>query len=113
MGFRTVVMLSNDMYHEWQKDTQLGAKIARAMNYASDKDRKDMASVSGYCSVVECAHADCQTLAMLDGYSAFRQIDSQPWSRGESEDSAALRLLKSAANKLGYRLVKKPTGATQ
>ena len=65
MGFRTVVMLSNDMAHQWEKDEALGKKISRAMNYANDMDRKDMASISGYGTVVECVHADCQTLAML------------------------------------------------
>lgn len=35
MGFRTVVMLSNDYAHEWEHDPKLGEKIAHAMNYAS------------------------------------------------------------------------------
>jgi hypothetical protein len=101
-------MLNNDVAHEWRNDTELGHKIARAMNYANDKARKDMASVGGYGNVVECVHADCQTLAMLDGYTAFKHLDSQPWVRGEDENSDVLRLLRSAAQKLGYRLVKKP-----
>lgn len=48
MGFRTVVMLSNDMCHEWEKDGELGRKISRAMNYASDPQRQDMATIGGY-----------------------------------------------------------------
>jgi hypothetical protein len=101
-------MLNNDVAHEWRNDVELGHKIARAMNYANDRARKDMASVGGYGTVVECVHADCQTLAMLDGYTAFKPIEHQPWSRGEGDDTAVVRLLKSAAQKLGYRLVKKP-----
>ena len=108
MGFRTVVMLSNDMAHQWEKDPELGRKIGLAMNYASSPERRDMASVGGYGQVVECCHADSQTLAMLDGYTMFTHIDSQSWIRGDGADSAIVRLLKSAANKLGYRLVKKP-----
>ncbi|WCM21427.1 hypothetical protein NDK50_08245 [Paraburkholderia bryophila] len=107
MGFRTVVMLSNDMAHEWERDAGLGRKIGLAMKYASSPDRRDMASIGGYGRVVECVHADNQTLAMLDGYTAFTHIDAQSWIRGDGDDSAVLRLLKSAANKLGYRLVKK------
>lgn len=106
MGFRTVVMLSNDLCHDWQKDARLGEKISLAMNYASDPKRWEMAGVGTYGRVVECVHADNQTLAMLDGYTQFKHIDAQPWSRGASDDEAALRLLKSAAKKLGYRLVK-------
>lgn len=106
MGFRTVVMLSNDMCHEWQKDTELGLKISRAMNYASDPKRQDLAEIGSYGRAVECVHADNQTLAILDGYTMFKHIDSQPWTpRGEG-DEAVVRLLKSAAKKLGYRLVK-------
>ena len=45
---------------------------------------------------------------MLDGYTAFTCIDAQSWMRGDDDNSAALRLLKRAANKFGYRLVKKP-----
>ena len=108
MGFRTVVMLSNDMAHQWEKDPELGRKIGLAMNYANSPERRDMASVGGYGQVVECVHADQQTLAMLDGYTAFKYVDSQPWTRGTDETGDVLRLLKSAANKLGYRLVKKP-----
>ncbi|MFM0141795.1 hypothetical protein [Paraburkholderia sp. RL18-085-BIA-A] len=101
-------MLSNDMCHQWEKDAMLGEKISRAMNYASDPARRDMASVGGYGAVVECVHADNQTLAMLDGYTAFTHVDSQSWMRGEGDDTAVVRLLKSAAKKLGYRLVKNP-----
>jgi hypothetical protein len=108
MGFRTVVMLSNDMAHEWSKDPELGAKISRAMNYASDPKRQDMTAIGGYGRAVECCHADQQTLAILDGYTAFTYVESQPWMRGTS-DGAALRLLKRAAEKFGYRLVKKPS----
>jgi hypothetical protein len=109
MGFRTVVMLSNDMAYQWENDPELGRKISRAMSFANSRERKDMASVGGYGKVVECVHADCQTLAMLDGYTAFTHVDSQPWSRGEGDDTAVVRLLKSAAKKLGYRLVKSPS----
>jgi hypothetical protein len=101
-------MLNNDVAHQWEKDAELGQKISRAMNYANDKDRKDMATIGGYGTVVECVHADCQTLAILDGYTMFKHIDSQPWARGASDDEAVVRLLKSAAKKLGYRLVKQP-----
>lgn len=108
MGYRTVVMLSNDMAHQWEKDPELGRKIGQAMSFANSPERRDMASVGGYGQVVECVHADNQTLAMLDGYTAFTHIDAQPWARGEGDNAAVIRLLKSAANKLGYRLVKKP-----
>lgn len=109
MGFRTVVMLSNDMAYLWQNDDELGNKIAQAMNYAGSMDRKDMATIDGYGRAVECTHADCQTLAVLDGYTGFNHVVSDIWARGDEPDAMALRLLKQAAKKLGYRLVKQST----
>jgi hypothetical protein len=108
MGFRTVVMLSNDTAYLWQKDAELGDKIALAMNYAGDPKRQDMATIGSYGRAVECTHADCQTLAVLDGYAGFNHVVSDIWARGDEPDATVLRLLKQAAKKLGYRLVKQP-----
>ena len=108
MGFRTVVMLSNDYAHEWGHDPKLGEKIAHAMNYANDA-ANNKACVGSYGRVVECVHADTQTIAVLDGYSRFDAIAHKGWSRGESAEDVALRLLKEAADKLGYRLTRKAT----
>jgi hypothetical protein len=101
-------MLNNDATHEWSVDPKLGEKIGLAMNYAQDRSRQDLARIGSYGRVVECVHADNQTLAMLGFYTTFRTIDGQSWMRDESDDEAAVRLLKSAAKKLGYRLVKNP-----
>ncbi len=82
MGFRTVVMLSNDYAHEWGHDPKLGEKIAHAMNYAND-EANNKARLGSYGTVVECVHADTQTIAVLDGYSRFDAIAHKGWSRGE------------------------------
>lgn len=111
MGFRTVVMLSNDYAHEWEYDPKLGEKIAQAMNYANDPERKGMARVGAYGSVVQCTHADTQTIAVLDGYSRFAPITHKGWMKGEDEADVTLRLLKDAAENLGYRLTKKARSA--
>lgn len=61
----------------------------------------------GYGRVVECAHADQQTLAVIDSYH-FKGVAYDNWnSNNESEDNIAIKLLKSAADKLGFRLLKK------
>lgn len=106
MGFRTVVMLCNDQAHEWEKDAELGRKIAGAMNHASSASREHLASVGGYGRVVECVHADNQTLAILDGYTFFNGIAAKGWVAGEAREEIATKLLKEAAKSLGYRLVK-------
>jgi hypothetical protein len=101
MGFRTVVMLNNDLHHEWSRDEKLGQHISRATSIPGMMPR--------YGAVVQCAHADLQTLAILDGYTSFDQIAGKGWVREEAREDMALKLLKEAAEKLGYRLVKKPT----
>lgn len=108
MGFRTVVMLSNDQEHEWSKDAELGAKISRAMNHVGESNGTRNAGVGGYGQVVECVHADSQTLAVLDGYTSMEIVGGKAWTRGESKDEIALSLLKISAMKLGYRLSKIP-----
>lgn len=111
MGFRTVVMLSNDYAHEWEHDSKLGEKIARAMSFANSmsvsKDERSKARVGNYGTVVQCVHADTQTIAVLDGYDFFDEIAHKSWFKNESKEDIALSLLKAAADKLGYRLTKK------
>lgn len=106
MGFRTVVMLNNDHAHNWEKDPKLGDKIATAMNFANSKTNSHMARIGDYGAVVQCVHADTQTLAVLDGYHSFNEITERS-TRGETSDAIMLQLLKEAADKLGYRLTSK------
>lgn len=111
MGFRTVVMLSNDMCHAWSTDAELGQKIQKAMNYAwvtdSDPYSRDN-HVGNYGRVVECVHADTQTLSILNHYDGFKPLYHSGFNQNMSEDAVAVNLIKEAADKLGYRLVKKP-----
>lgn len=106
MGFRTVVMLNNDRAHEWMADHDLGEKIIRATSHCSALHRQEMSSVGNYGRVVECCHADNQTLAMLGHYTQFNIVGGQSWKRDESDAESMVRLLKYAAGKLGYRLVR-------
>lgn len=109
MGFRTVVMLNNDVSDKWSKDPQLGEKIQTAMNYAGRKDDfyGSNSRLGNYGRVVECVHADTQTLVRLDHYTGFEPLAYTYCTFGPSTDEDQLRLLKEAADKMGYRLVKK------
>jgi hypothetical protein len=103
MGFRTVVILQNDRCSEWSKDANLGQRIASAMNHVTPQSGSDI----GYGQVVECAHADTQTIALIDNYN-FTALAYRSWSQNESEDNIILKLIKEAALKFGFRLVKIP-----
>lgn len=108
MGFRTVVMLSNDRCDEWSKDPLLGEKIRRAMYFANkgdDRYGRFSNDLGGYGRVVECVHADLQTLVKLEHYSSFEPVAYGHWYPNQKD--AKLELLKRAAEELGFRLVKK------
>ena len=107
MGFRTVVMLNNDWHSDWVKDPNLGVKISEAAGLVNRSKRSGYNPLGQYGRVVECIHADTQTLARLDHYEGFEML-SQTWRTfGPSTEEDMIDLLKEAADKLGYRLIKK------
>lgn len=106
MGFRTVVVLNNDQCGTWSKDPELGQKIEQAMNHATGASPDIHATSLEYGRVVECCHASEHTLAIVGGYSFLPLAHGVERSRAAIEDST-LDLLRDAAAKLGYALVKK------
>ena len=109
MGFRTVVVLNNDQSFEWENDAELGRKIflaASAKCFGNDAQRAQR--YFPYGDIVEQVHADCQTLAVLDGYSGA-PIAHSHWQRGQTDAQRDLALLKDLADRMGYRISKKPT----
>ena len=108
MCYRTVVVLSNDQASTWENDPKLGAKIAEAMNFASgtmNEDDKRNAHF-GYGRVVECAHANLNTLAMLNNYG-MTTLGHGSWRSGQEHEAARPEPHKSAADRLGFTLTKK------
>ena len=112
MGYRTVVVFNNDQASTWENDPELGKKIARDMQrYSTSVNRINytpLELIGG--SVLECVHADVQTLAILDGYDG-RPVACTHWYRGQTEADQELALLKELADKLGYRISRKPKKA--
>ena len=108
MGNRTVVILYNDQVSDWGHDAYLGQKIIRGMNDAMSLCAFDHNSDANlyYGKIVQCAHADVQSLVVLDGYDMRPLVHSFQRS-SEPVDETNLRLLKEAANRLGYTLHKK------
>jgi hypothetical protein len=100
MGFRTVVILNNDLAHEWQKDPELGRKIFNST-------LSPLYHRFTYGNVVECIHADTQTIGIIDSLD-FTPLAYDSWTRNETPQEVELKMIKAAAEKLGYRLVKKP-----
>jgi hypothetical protein len=110
MGYRTVVILYNDQASEWANDPKLGQKISHAANFAYPMTNPAYGRPDfGTGQVLECVHGDTRTLVMLDSYRGVH-LASNHWGYGDnnrSDNEVALPILREAAEKLGYRLVKK------
>lgn len=106
MGFRTVVVLFNDQASQWQSNPNLGQAIFQASAEAMKHKPGADAELAGYGRVVECRHADEQTLGVFNHYQ-FQPIAYSHWFSGQTNEAMQLTLLKEAAEKLGYKLVKK------
>ena len=96
MGFRTVVILNNDLANQWTHDHDLGNKIMSAVH------RHDFE----YGQILEQVHADQQSLAILDSYCG-KVVAATHWCTGKDDAKRDLELLKALAEKLGYRVVRK------
>lgn len=102
MGFRTVVVLSNDRANEWEADAELGKKIFRA----GAEKMMNTGERFEYGQAIEQVHADQVTLAVLDGYGG-RIVATSFWHRGQTHEQQELELLKQLAEKHGLKLIKK------
>ena len=106
MGFRTVVVLNNDLASEWEKDPELGRKIFRAASRKQFGSYNRFDDRFQYGDTIEQVHADTQTVVFLDGYGGKAMAWSH-WFRGQTEEQKNLEMLKALAAELGYRVVKK------
>jgi hypothetical protein len=111
MGYRTVVVLYNDQCGEWENDPELGKKIYAGMNFCEDRlclpnQFSDPTNLH-YGKVVQCTHADTQSLVVIDGYSMKSIMHSFRHMGREDETLKHIRLLREAADGLGYKLIKK------
>lgn len=104
MGFRTIIALNNDRASDWERDPELGRVIVGLS--ASRGERDDEARRIGL-SFVECTHADTQSLIIADGYQA-KPVAYTNWYRNQTQEQRDLALLKDLADRLGYRVSRKP-----
>lgn len=109
MGFRTTIILNNDHLDLLKTDPDIGNKIYQAacgFNFFHD------GNIGNLGQVVDVSHADVARVGILcpNGTFSFAEMAS---STNWQDDNIQLNLLKEAADKLGYRLVKKSTKTNQ
>lgn len=98
MGFRTIVIINNDRLNEIEDPT-----LSRAVHGWFSRNPHER--WQGPYHVVEQCHADQVSLLLVDSLQAECLAAGMSWTR--PDDALKLRVLKDAADKLGYRLVKR------
>jgi hypothetical protein len=106
MGFRTIVGLNNDFAHEWQHDPKLGDKIWEA-SCRMNRQPNQFDNEFRFGQVIEQVHADTQTVFIAEHYGGQALVHGH-WYRNQTPEQRNLELLKAFADKLGYRVSKKP-----
>lgn len=100
MGFRTVVVFNNDQLHNVARDHDIGRKINEASAWFLANHLEDT-SRDGF-RVIEVCHTDNVSLLLVDHLNG-KEVGGSSWSHADKEVHA----VKDAADRLGYRLVKK------
>ena len=106
MGYNTSIIVLNDALNEIENDKDFGKKVAEASRRASSESRpQDIRSGChvNAASVIETHHADQLTVLAFGGNTA------QSLGFGGGYRATPEEILKNIADRLGYRLVKKPS----
>ena len=107
MGYNTTVVVMNDCLRDIENDPAFGKKLTSAIGQLSYAGPSDVSA--GGCvnaaTVLETHHADGTALVAVGGN--YGRVLGTFYPYGTEEED--VRLLKALADKLGYRVSKKPS----
>ncbi len=103
MGFNTTVVVMNDALHQIEEDKEFGRKLAQAALLTYNRGRQDVSAGNhvNAATVIESHHADGIHLIAVGG-NYGQDLGYVGGYRSTPED-----MLRSLADQLGYRLVRK------
>ncbi len=106
MGFRTLIEINNDNMELLTQDPQVGGKIKQASLdfYCGVGDGE----IGNLGQVLDVSHTGITKLMVISPFDT-ETLATASWNA----DNVKFELLSEAADKLGYRLVKKPTPKTR
>lgn len=114
MGYNTTVVLLNDNLEQIAKDQDFGKNLATAVLHSFGGLEKPISVPSIGCSpaaqIIEMHHADEVAVVAVGGNTGakIKTIYGYPLLNIRDNDERSLKILKTVADSLGYRLVKKP-----
>lgn len=111
MGYNTTVMICNDSLHAIESDPEFGKSLGNAIQEAGCYNKPVDVSAGIYCNaarVIECHHADATALVAVGGNHGTSLGEFYYVGHHHTTDGQ-VALLKALADKLGYRVSKKPS----
>jgi hypothetical protein len=111
MGFNTTVIVMNDAVDQIANDPTFGKKLAQAiMGMFGDRRPIDVSAGNhlNAATVIESHHADNTALVAVGGNFATALLQTCGYRHHEVQGQE--QLLRELADKLGYRISKKPAG---
>jgi len=111
MGFNTTVFICNDAFSAMQNDPKgfVGKIVEGTMRCQPDKPFEfGLGNQGNGFQVVSCEHADIVTLIAAGGNHATPLGHAFMGVRGHHTAEGQVEILRQIADRLGYRLVKKP-----
>lgn len=114
MGYNTTVVVLNDALSYIRDDAEFGKKLHDAVVSVSRGKPVDV-TAGNHCNaatVIETHHADMASICVIGG-NCGHQL-SEVWACADwREHDVQVRLLECLADKLGYRISKKPVRKTK
>ena len=108
MGYNSTVLVLNDALHDIEKDLEFGKKLVRAISHLQVNPSPQDISAGGYVNAalaIESHNASGIVPILIGGN--YAHVIKDIWIGFEAQDYE-LSLLKELANKLGYKVSKKP-----
>lgn len=106
MGFQTTMVVLNDALHEIRDDKDFGEKVydaALKISHSITPIDIHANMHANAASVIESHHADEAVMLVASGNTMVNMGSVGTWASTDP-----VNYLKKAADKMGYRLVKKP-----
>ena len=107
MGYNTVLFFCNDSMNEIKKHPEeFFNEILKGTSHCGTEPYEFGLGCSNGFAVVSCQHADLTTVIAAGGN--YASILGTTWGSSHHEADSQVRILKELADKLGYRMTKKP-----